>query len=96
VVGHHDGHNGGVRRPLPGNPDGPWGRGGRNGYRHRSFGLLAASLASFIIEKDIDKELDPQLVEIDERLTRIETLLENIQAPTAKAQGVKLESDPDA
>jgi hypothetical protein len=49
-----------------------------------------------MIEKDIDKELDPQLVEIDERLTRIETLLENIQAPTAKAQGVKLESDPDA
>jgi hypothetical protein len=43
------------------------------------FGLLAASLASFMIEKDIEKELDPQMVQIDERLSRIETLLGNLQ-----------------
>ena len=47
-----------------------------------------------MIEKDIEKELDPQMVQIDERLTRIESLLENIQPPTAEAQAVKLESDP--
>ena len=58
------------------------------------FGLLAASLASFMIEKDIEKELDPQIVQIDERLTRIETLLGNLQLATAKTQAVKLESDP--
>jgi len=41
-----------------------------------------------------DKELDPQIVQIDERLTRIETLLGHLQPATGKAQAVKLESDP--
>jgi len=58
------------------------------------FGLLAASLASFMIEKDIEKEIDPQMAQIDERLTRIESLLENIQPPGAEAQDVKQESVP--
>lgn len=58
------------------------------------FGLLAASLASFMIEKDIEKELDPQMVQIEKRLTRIESLLENIQPPGAEAQDVKQESGP--
>jgi demethoxyubiquinone hydroxylase (CLK1/Coq7/Cat5 family) len=43
------------------------------------FGLLAASLASLLVEKDLEKELDPQIQEIDERLQRIERLLENLQ-----------------
>jgi hypothetical protein len=30
------------------------------------FGLLAASLASFMIEKDIENELDPHMVQIDD------------------------------
>lgn len=52
------------------------------------FGLLAASLASFMIEKDIEKELDPQMVQIDERLSRIETLLGNLQ-PTASEKDLE-------
>jgi voltage-gated potassium channel len=43
------------------------------------FGLLAASLASFLVEKDLEKEIDPQIAEISERLGRIEGLLENLQ-----------------
>ena len=39
------------------------------------FGLLAASMASFLIEKDREKEIDPQISEISERLERIEGLL---------------------
>jgi hypothetical protein len=30
-------------------------------------------------EKDLEKELDPQMAQIDERLSRIEALLENLQ-----------------
>ena len=48
------------------------------------FGLLAASLASFMIEKDIEKGLDPQMVQIEERLSRIETLLENLKRRQAE------------
>ena len=51
------------------------------------FGLLAASLASFMVEKDIGKELDPQMAQIDERLARIETLWGNLQPATAKGPG---------
>jgi voltage-gated potassium channel len=40
------------------------------------FGLIAATLASFLVEKDLDKELDPQIAEISERLERIERLLQ--------------------
>ena len=43
------------------------------------FGLLAASLASFLVEKDLAKEIDPQMEELDSRLARIEALLENLQ-----------------
>jgi voltage-gated potassium channel len=43
------------------------------------FGLLAASLASFLIERDMEKELDPQMAQLDERLARIEALLEGLQ-----------------
>ena len=43
------------------------------------FGLLAASLASLLVEKDLEKELDPQIAEIGERLERIELLLQKLQ-----------------
>jgi voltage-gated potassium channel len=43
------------------------------------FGLLAASFASFLVEKDIEKEIDPQIAEIRERLGRMERLLESLQ-----------------
>jgi voltage-gated potassium channel len=56
------------------------------------FGLLAASLASFMIEKDIEKELDPQMVQIDDRLSRIETLLGNLQ-PTASGKDLEETSE---
>jgi len=52
------------------------------------FGLLAASLASSFVEKDIEKELDPQMAQIDERLARIETLLGNLQ-PTASGKDLE-------
>jgi voltage-gated potassium channel len=39
------------------------------------FGLLAASLASLLIEKDLEREIDPQISEMNERLERIEGLL---------------------
>jgi len=58
------------------------------------FGLLAATLASFFVEKDIEKELDPQMAQLDERLARIEALLENIQPPTTDAHAVRQESGP--
>jgi voltage-gated potassium channel len=43
------------------------------------FGLLAASLASLLVEKDIERELDPQMDRIEERLSRIESLLDGLQ-----------------
>jgi voltage-gated potassium channel len=56
------------------------------------FGLLAASLASLLIERDLEKEIDPQIAEIDQRLTRIEQLLQNLQPsegaiPNHQAEG---------
>ena len=39
------------------------------------FGLLAASLASLLVEKDLQREIDPQISEMNERLERIEGLL---------------------
>jgi voltage-gated potassium channel len=50
------------------------------------FGLLAASLASLLVEKDIERELDPQMDRLEERLTRIESLLEGLQ-PSANGEG---------
>jgi voltage-gated potassium channel len=43
------------------------------------FSLLAASLASFFVERDLEKEQDTQMAEIDQRLKRMERLLENLQ-----------------
>jgi voltage-gated potassium channel len=43
------------------------------------FGLLADSLASLLVEKDLDRELDPQIAEINEKLARMERLLEKLQ-----------------
>jgi voltage-gated potassium channel len=43
------------------------------------FGFVAASLASLLVEKDLEKGADPQMQEIDERLQRVERLLENLQ-----------------
>jgi voltage-gated potassium channel len=39
------------------------------------FGLLAASLASLLVEKDLEREIDPQISDMNERLERIEGLL---------------------
>ena len=39
------------------------------------FGLLTATLSSFMIERDQDNDIDPQLQEISERLSRIEEAL---------------------
>jgi voltage-gated potassium channel len=49
------------------------------------FGLLAASLASLLVEKDLEKELDPQMAQLDSRLARIEALLENMQPASVEA-----------
>jgi voltage-gated potassium channel len=46
------------------------------------FGLLAASLASLLVEKDLEKQIDPQIAEIGERLERIERLLEQQRRPS--------------
>lgn len=54
------------------------------------FGLLAASLASFLIEKDLEKEIDPQISEMDARLKRIEQLLEKL-----RRSGESLHEDAD-
>jgi voltage-gated potassium channel len=43
------------------------------------FGLLAASLASLLVEKDLEREIDPQISEMNERLERMEQLLERLQ-----------------
>jgi hypothetical protein len=41
---------------------------------------LAATLASFLVEKDLEKkEIDPQIPEMAERLERMEQLLEKLQ-----------------
>lgn len=46
------------------------------------FGLLAASLASLLVEKDLEKEIDPQIAEIGNRLERIEQLLRQQRQPS--------------
>ncbi len=43
------------------------------------FGLLAGSLASYFVEQEEEKKLDPQLEEINERLKRVERLLTETQ-----------------
>jgi hypothetical protein len=42
-------------------------------------GFLSRDLSSLLVEKDLEKELDPQIAEIGERLERMERLLENLQ-----------------
>jgi voltage-gated potassium channel len=59
------------------------------------FRLLAASLASLLVERDLEREIDPQIAEIDERLGRIERLLENLQPrETAEDTEISQPSDP--
>ena len=58
------------------------------------FGLLAASLASFFVEKDLEKEIDPQIAEMAERLERMERLLEKLQPSDEGTDGSQIpESD---
>ena len=59
------------------------------------FGLLAASLASLLVEKDLDRELDPQIAEINERLGRIERLLVERQQSSEEGTHDSQDSDPD-
>jgi voltage-gated potassium channel len=58
------------------------------------FGLLAATLASFLVEKDLEKkEIDPQIPEMAERLERMEQLLEKLQPSDEGSDGSQI---PDA
>jgi voltage-gated potassium channel len=57
------------------------------------FGLLAASLASLLVEKDLEKQIDPQIAEIGERLERMEELLEKLQPRDDGADGSSPESE---
>jgi hypothetical protein len=50
--------------------------------------------ASAAGEKDIEKELDPQMVQIDEQLTRIETLLSNLAREHTHRSPVDGSADP--
>jgi voltage-gated potassium channel len=59
------------------------------------FGLLAASLASLLVEKDLEREMDPQISEITERLERIERLLIERQQPSDEGTDDFQDSDPD-
>ncbi len=59
------------------------------------FGLLAASLASLLVEKDLDRELDPQIAEINGRLERIERLLVERQQSRDEGAHDSQDSDPD-
>ena len=59
------------------------------------FGLLAASLASLLVEKDLEKELDPQIAEMNERLERIERLLVERQQSSDEGTDDSQDSDPD-
>jgi voltage-gated potassium channel len=59
------------------------------------FGLLAASLASLLVEKDLEREIDPQIAEMNERLERIERLLvegqQSSDEGTHDSQGLDLD-----
>jgi voltage-gated potassium channel len=59
------------------------------------FGLLAASLASFLVEKDLDKEINPQMAAIEERLERIERLLQSLQQRATVDEGDDESRRPD-
>ena len=60
------------------------------------FGLLAASLASLLVEKDLETELDPQLAAMDDRLERIERLLERLQPDDVTSAGREVQvQEPD-
>jgi voltage-gated potassium channel len=55
------------------------------------FGLLAATLASFLVEKDLEKkEIDPQIAEMAERLERMEQLLEKLQLSDEGSDGSQI------
>ena len=57
------------------------------------FGLLAASLASWFVEKDLEREADPQMAEMNERLERIERLLVERQRPSDEGTDDSQDSD---
>ena len=59
------------------------------------FGLLAASLASLLVEKDLEKGIDPQIAEMNERLERIERLLVERQQASDEGTVEFQDSDPD-
>lgn len=44
------------------------------------FGVLAATISAFFVKKDLSSDVDPQLTAIEERLERIEQLLESDRA----------------
>jgi hypothetical protein len=57
---------------------------------------LAATLASFLVEKDLEKkEVDPQIEEMAERLERIERLLVERQKPSDEGTDDSQDSNPD-
>ncbi len=58
------------------------------------FGLLAASLASLLVEKDLEKGIDPQISEISERLERIEGLL--LERRQTRDEGIGDPTIPDS
>ena len=41
------------------------------------FGVLAATISAFFVKKDVSADVDPHLSAIEERLERIERLLES-------------------
>jgi hypothetical protein len=59
------------------------------------FGLLAASLASLLVEKDLEREIDPQISEMNERLERIVRLLVERQQPSDEGTNDSQDSNPD-
>jgi voltage-gated potassium channel len=58
------------------------------------FGLLAASLASLLVEKDLEREIDPQISEMNERLERIEGLL--LERRQTSDEGIHDPTIPDS
>jgi voltage-gated potassium channel len=58
------------------------------------FGLLAASLASLLVQRDLEREIDPQISEMNERLERIEGLL--LERRQTSDEGIDEPTIPDS
>jgi voltage-gated potassium channel len=58
------------------------------------FGLLAASLASLLVQRDLEREIDPQISEMNERLERIEGLL--LERRQTSDEGIDDPTIPDS